>query len=337
MIDKNTSTRTETPCYALTIAELARLTGAVPSAILKATTAQDLLKRGGRQLALQPDFVRRYLAERGVDFSFRVIAHINLKGGVGKTTSTVSLASRAVQYGFRVGISDMDSQGAASLAFGVVPADDDPIFIDVWQRQEQVPMALRKLQEGLYLLPSSLENGLLDISLSNPAAQKNAVRDVCATLRQNGFDLIFIDCPPSLGAAVISSACAADIVVIPVGYDAFSLKGLALTAAEINAICETFGLAEPELRILYTQFDRRVKQSLSVLEKLRSQHGPRLLPVPIRTTTLFSRVSGSAKTVFAVAGQNSAKEDYDACLRCLLRIDTGTTAAAQSPYPDAKQ
>ena len=310
--------------YILTLAELAAAVSESEQALLRQLEPEGTFKLRGNRVGILPPYVRSFLRERGVDYSFQVIAHINLKGGVGKTTSTISLATRAAQYGFRTCILDMDSQGSATLAFGVTPQEDEPIFIDIWHRPGDMLMAaLHEIQPGLYLLPSALENGLLDISLSNPASQKNAVRGICDVLRENAFDLVLIDCPPSLGAAVISSACAADLIVIPVGFDTFSLKGLQLTVNELNAIHETFGLPKPELNVLYTLFDRRVKQSTTTLKKLTAQYGERLIPVPIRTSTQFSKATNTFNTVFAAPGQRSTKEDYDHCLRHLLNIRLG--------------
>jgi chromosome partitioning protein len=272
----------------------------------------------GNQWGVPPAEVRQWLQQNKVAYPAQILALINLKGGVGKTTSAVSLATRAAQYGFKTCVLDLDSQASATLAFGIEPQDDEPIFIDLWQNPEaMLPEALWQLQDGLYLLPSSLENGLLDVSLANPSQQKNAVRGVCRVLHEHGFELIVLDCPPSLGAAVISAACAASTLLIPVGFDAFSQKGLHLTVQEVRAICDTFGLDEPLFRVLFTQYDRRVKQAETVLARLREDYGAQLIPTPIHTTTQFAKASASGKTIFAAGGRSSAKADYDACWRYL--------------------
>ena len=307
--------------YILTLAELSELSGASEKDLIAEIGESALMRFGITRFGVPSQYVRAYLEAGGVNYHFRTLAHINLKGGVGKTTSTVSLATRAVQYGFKTCILDLDSQGSASLAFGIIAEDDDPVFIDVWQQAGTMVMgSLYEIQPGLFLLPSSLENALLDISLANPTQQKRAVKSVCEVLRENGFDLVFIDCPPSLGAAVISSACAADCVIVPVGFDVFSQKGLELTVKEIAAIRETFGLAMPELKVLYNFFDRRVKKSVEIWQQLSSSYGNQLLSTPIRTTTQFTKATHQQATVFASTARSSSKEDYDHCLRELLNI-----------------
>lgn len=264
---------------------------------------------------------RELLSGLNANLSFRTLAHINMRGGIGKTTATISLATRAAQLGYKVCILDLDSQGSASLAFRVVLADDDPVFYDVWQKPDEMLLgALREVQSGLCLLPSSLQNGLLDSALANPVSQKRAVRGVCDVLKANGFDLVIVDCPPSLGAAVISTICAAETIVVPSGADAFSMKGIQITTREIGSICETFGLPSPQIRILYSRFDRRERVSLAALERLQETYPEELLGSVIRTSSEFNKALGRSKTIFAIPGRSRAKDDYDGYVREILGI-----------------
>nr|WP_243436129.1 ParA family protein [Acanthopleuribacter pedis] len=262
------------------------------------------------------------MAVNGVDFPFRVFAHINLKGGVGKTTSVVTCAVRAAQYGFRCVVLDLDSQASASLAFDALPEDDTPIFYDVWQKPaEMLGPALKRIDSHLYLLPSSLENGLLDSSLANPRHQKKAVAEVCAELKRLGFDVVFIDCPPSLGTAVISSICAADDVVIPIGSDPFSHKGLALTLEEIEAICDTYSLPIPTRRVLFARYDKREKLAAETLARMEGAYAEFAIPVPVRVSTEFSKVLARGETLFHSQRKNPARQDYDRIVRYLFQLD----------------
>lgn len=314
------------PKYILTIDELAHLLGKEKEEISEEFKSSDLFALPGRKTGIHPLIVKEYLRDKGVDYSFKIIAHINLRGGIGKTTSTITGATRAAQYGYKVCILDLDMQGSASLAFDQVPEEDDPIFYDVWQNPSEMVMgSLKKIDENLYILPSSLDNGLLDSSLSKPVSQKNAARDVCDELKNNGFDLVLIDCPPSLNAVVISTICAADVIVIPVGSDAFSFKGLELTLGEITSICETFNIEKPEIKILFSRLDRREKLSIEALEKLQSDYKELLIPAYIRTNTEFSKALERRETIFASTRKNHAKDDYDLYVRQLLglNLDSG--------------
>lgn len=270
---------------------------------------------------LTPRQVRRILEELGFRTRFRVFSVMNLKGGVGKTTSALALASRAVQYGFRTCILDLDAQASATLALGITPDDDSPIFVDLWKAPAaQINTAIKQVAEDFYVLPSRLDNSLLDLALSSPTAQKRAVKDTCDALEAAGFDLVVIDCPPSLGAAVISASCAAHTVVIPAAGDAFSRRGIALTLQELAAIRETFALPEVQVRILFTMLDRRQKLSTQAHEGLVRSYGERVLDTPIRISTDFARSLESQRTVFASPRKSQAKSDYDRVTSTLLGL-----------------
>lgn len=310
------------PRYILTAEELGLLTQQTVTTVLKAFEQEECVKLGPGITGIPPHLLKAYLGTQGVDYTPKVIAHINLKGGTGKTTTTVSAATRAAQYGFQTCIVDMDPQGSASLTFGLLPEEDEPIFYDVWKKpSDMVVGSLKKIDDFLYLLPSSLENELLDIEIMNPELQKRAVRGVCEELIKHGFDLIMIDCPPSLGIGVISTICAADIVVVPVGSDAFSRRGLELTINEILSICKTFQLDLPSVKILYTRFDRRLKISINRLKELFNQYRQLLLSTPIRTSSEFAKALERQETVFASARKSVAKNDYDRYVRHLLGLD----------------
>jgi chromosome partitioning protein len=202
---------------------------------------------------------------------------------------------------------------------GVEAGHDDAIFYDLWSKPaEHLPGALYEIQPGLLLLPSSLENSLLDSSLQHPALQKNAVRDVCAVLRQQDADLVVLDCPPSLGAATISALSAAHRLIIPVGTDAFSFKGLALTLSELAAITETFNLSPPERTVLLSRYDQREALARQAWERLQREYPKLLAPRPIRTSSLFGKALEERNTLFAGYRQHPVREDYEIVIRTLL-------------------
>ena len=309
--------------YILTTLDLSKITEKTIGEVKNNLRQEQFVPLSGNKLGVPSSLVKEYLSDNGIDYSFRVIVFANMKGGVGKTTSAVTIATRAVQYGFKTCILDMDSQGSASFSFDMMPGDDDPIFCDIWQNPDKMVMgALKEIEENLYLMPSSLNNGLLDLNLINPASQKNAVTNVCQTLKNNDFDLIIVDCPPSLGAAVISSVCAADIITIPVCSDAFSIKGLQLVLSETQSICSTFNLDMPRIEILYTKFDKRTGLSEEVFRELSSQYEEFLFSKPIRTSTEFSKALGKNETIFASPRKSNSKEDYDHFVKHLLKLNS---------------
>ncbi|MGK5090750.1 ParA family protein [Deltaproteobacteria bacterium TL4] len=310
-----------TPQYLLTLEEMAQLLNCSSTKLSKKLKIKLSSESSSNKITLTPQVVKQHLQQCGYPYAFRIIANINLRGGIGKTTCTITTASRAAQYGFKTCILDLDAQGSTSHAFDQTPDEEEPIFYDIWQKPaEQVMGAVKQVDEFLYILPSSLQNALLDMSLSSPAAQKNAVRQVCEELRKNHFDLILIDCPPSLGAAVISSICAATMIVIPVWGDPFSFKGADLTLQELNSICETFGLPIPKIKLLFSRYDKREKIAAETLERLQTIYKDYFIPTIIRTSTEFSKALQRQETIFASNLKNVAKDDYDAFVRELLGL-----------------
>jgi chromosome partitioning protein len=259
-----------------------------------------------------------------------VAAFVNLKGGVGKTTLLTHMAARAWQYGLSLCVVDLDPQASSTLALVGEPPENAPVFLDLWQAaDEPLHASLMHVAPGLTLLPSSLDNTLLDGHLAHPSQQKRAVRGVCERLQARGADLILIDCPPTLGTAVISTLCAADEVLIPVCADAFSMKGLKLTTGELAAICETFALPGPRVRALFNRHDRRERLHQQALQDLAREHADVLMASVVRTTTHFSRALAERGSVFVNPSRSTAAQDVDAALRELL----GLSAARAESSP----
>ena len=305
--------------YVVSVEDLAKETGWTVEKVLSQLTPEELVSRVGGRMAVLPEASRRLLKLAGRKFPFRVMTCANLKGGIGKTTTALALATRAASLGYRTVVVDLDPQASASLAFGVEAQEGDAIFLDLWSKPEDhLPGALYQIQPGLSLLPSSLENSLLDSNLVHPSMQKKAVREVTQVLRKAGFDLVVLDCPPSLGAATISALSAADRLIIRVGSDAFSFKGLALTLAELEAIADTFNLPLPERSVLFVRYDQRETIARNALERLRREYKKYLAPKPIRTSSIFGKVLEERTTIFYRARKHPVREDYIAFFRTIL-------------------
>ena len=281
-----------------TEADYAKPTSAVPSALVRETLKQGNLLPPGQ-----------------------VVAFINLKGGTGKTTSAVTTAWRCGDYGLRCCLIDIDAQASASFLMAKEHLEQARPFIEIWDKPDDVNSSLIQVNPQLSLLPSSLDNSLLDLQLAKPLHQKTAIRNTCDQLFNQGHDLIIIDCPPSLGAGVISAICAADILVIPTTADSFAVRGIDLTLNEAASISTTFGLNLPDALILLTHHDRRVRMCEEVFEQLKDNYGARLVGQPIRTSSSFARAQQRGISVFDISRAKNVQGDYNFFIRTLLNLN----------------
>ncbi|MCH8566693.1 MAG: ParA family protein [Balneolales bacterium] len=269
---------------------------------------------------IPPLLMREMLEKAGMRFPFKTIAHLNMRGGIGKTTATVSLGARASQYGFKTCIVDLDPQASATYSL-CQPSDDQLVTADIWESDDPVPdEALIKLSETLDLLPSSLDNSVLEDEWNNPEIQKTAVVRLINRLKQRGYDLILFDAPPSLNCIVISIIAAVRIVVVPVWSDPFSLRGLGLIFQEAQQISRAFKLSPPDLFVLYAKYDGRLNITRQVYREIDEKYPGRMLNTIIRTSTEFSKAAMNGKSVFKRGVSNPATQDYDAYTRELLKI-----------------
>jgi len=273
---------------------------------------------------ISPDEAQRVLKSAGLFASGRTISFINLKGGTGKTTSAVTTATRASDFGFRAVVLDLDAQASATFMLAPQEIDQAKPFIEIWDKPAQISDILIEVSPWLSLLPSSLDNSLLDIHLSKPLSQKTAIKDACSHMHTMGHDLVVIDCPPSLGTGVISAICASDTLVIPTTPDNFSLRGIDLTIEETGAIAETFGLPKPQIKILLTHYDRRIKLSDAVYRHLQDKYADMLIQQPIRISSAYAQAQEQGKTVFQFAKAKKVQADYHALTTELLRLNGST-------------
>lgn len=305
--------------YALSKRELKRMINNGFKKFSSAAKINDLLKIQGTHIP--PEHVRSAFKSLGVNYSPQSIAHLNMRGGIGKTTASLSLASRAVQYGFKTCILDLDPQASATYALFPGITEEHLVVADIWKNSEDLlHESLVEVSKDFYLLPSSLDNSVLDDEWDNPAIQRTAVKQILDKLKSEGFDLIVIDAPPSLNCIVISVIAAVDTIIVPVWSDPFSVRGLDILINETAQITTAFKLKEPLIHILFALYDSRLNLSKSVYQSLKKKYPKRLLKSRIRTSTEFSKSIHKQETIFRKNLKNVATIDYDAYVSEVLSL-----------------
>ena len=246
----------------------------------------------------------------------RVIALCNQKGGVGKTTTTINTAAALAEYGRKVLLVDFDPQGALSRGLGVEAEEGKTIYELMLDRKlKAADVIVHTEVEGLDLIPANIQLSAAEIQLvAEPGREKilaNVLRSVLGD-----YDLVMIDCQPSLGLLTVNALTAAHGVMIPVACDYFALKGLELL------INNTVELVRERLNdklkidgILATMFDPRTLHSRNILNQLNEEYGNTVFRSVIKMTVKFKDSSSRGRPVTQYAPSSEAAELYRAVAR----------------------
>ena len=251
-----------------------------------------------------------------------ILALCNQKGGVGKTTTTINLGAALTEFGRKVLLVDFDPQGALSVGLGVNPLDlDQTIYNALMERDVSADDVLLKTNAGMDLLPSNIDLSAAEVQLVGEVAREQVLKRVLEPLVDD-YDVILIDCQPSLGLLTINALTAADGVIIPLECEYFSLRGVALLIQTIEKVSERLN---PQLElegILATMYDSRTLHGREVLGRVVQAFGDKVFHTVINRTVRFpeTTVAGEPITTFASSsvGANAYRDlAREVVARCL--------------------
>jgi chromosome partitioning protein len=250
----------------------------------------------GRPLAAYPD--PEPLIEHG---PARIVAICNQKGGVGKTTTTINLGAALAEQGRRVLLVDFDPQGALSVGLGIQPHDiDQTIYNLLMERDVTVHDVLFSTNvEGMDLLPSNIDLSGAEVQLVHEVGREYVLGGVLKPVVQD-YDMILIDCQPSLGLLTINALACANSVLIPLECEYFAMRGVALLMETIDKVSQRLN---PELTIdglLGTMYDSRTLHTREVLASIVNGFGDKVFHTVINRTVRFpdATVAGEPITSF---------------------------------------
>ena len=240
-----------------------------------------------------------------------VLAVMNQKGGVGKTTTTINLGAALAQAGAKVLLVDFDPQGALSVGLGLNPnALDLTIYNLLLDRT--VDLANVKAQskiEGLDVLPANIDLSAAEVLLVSEVAREQALMRALASAKDI-YNYILIDCPPSLGLLTINALTAADGVLIPLECEFFALKGMTLLMETIGKVKERLN---PELEIngiLPTMLDNRTIHGREVLSRVTDAFGDKLFKTVIHKTIRFAEAPVAGEPILTYAPTSVGAQEY---------------------------
>ncbi len=258
----------------------------------------------------------------------RVIAMCNQKGGVGKTTTTINLGAALAEYGRKVLLVDFDPQGSLSVGLGLNPHDMElSIYNLLMQRDVSLDEVIVETNvPGMDLLPSNIDLSAAEVQLVHEVAREQTLARVLAPAAAD-YDVILIDCQPSLGLLTVNALTASDGVIVPLECEYFALRGVALLKNTIDKVQERLN---PKLRIdgvLGTMFDGRTLHGREVLERLVQAWGDTVFHTVIRRTVKFSDSTVAGEPITTYAGASAGAQAYRQLAKeVLARVETGDPA-----------
>ncbi len=240
----------------------------------------------------------------------RIIAMCNQKGGVGKTTTTINLAASLAKYGRKVLVVDFDPQGALSAGLGIPNHDVTTIYDLLLDTKRDAHEAIvASTVEGLDVIPANIDLSAAEVHLVNEVARETILSRV---LRQvsNEYDVILVDCQPSLGLLTVNALTAAHGVLIPMECEFFALRGVALLIETIEKVRDRLNPTLQLDGLLATMYDGRTLHSREVLERVVDAFGGDVLETVIGRTVKFPDASVAGEAIIQFAPEHAAAQAY---------------------------
>ncbi len=248
-----------------------------------------------------------------------VLAVCNQKGGVGKTTTTINLGAALAEYGRRVLLVDGDPQGALSVGLGLNPMTFDLTLYDLLMRSdvESADAVSKTNVDGLDLLPSNIDLSAAEVRLVSEVGREHALARALKPLLPN-YDIVLIDCQPSLGLLTVNALSAADGVLVPLECEYFALRGVALLMETIDKVHDRLNDRLELAGILATMHDGRTLHGRQVLERVIEAFPDHVFHTVISRTVRFPETTAAGEPITSYASSSAGAGAYRALARELL-------------------
>jgi len=259
----------------------------------------------------------------------KVWAVANQKGGVGKTTTVVSLAGIFDKQGKRTLIVDLDPHGSVTSYFGNDPDSLENSVYRLFNNTGEIGSIILDTEvPNIKLLPASTALATLDRQLGSHEGKGLVLKKSIATVKDD-FDYVLIDCPPLLGILMVNALAACEYLLIPVQTEFLALKGLERMVTTIKMITQAQKQKLPSL-IIPTMFDRRTRSAIQILRTLREKYGNDVWSDVIPVDTKFREASQRGLPLPTLSSSSRGSIAYDKLSQYLYEKDTPTLKLVNS-------
>jgi len=249
----------------------------------------------------------------------RVIAVANQKGGVAKTTTVASLAAGLVELDRRVLVVDLDPQACLTFSLGLDPETVEISAHDVLLGRVSAGMAVVRTKDGVDLLPATIELAGCEAMLLTKTGREYTLRAALDELRTD-YDVILLDCAPSLGVLTINALTAADEVLVPLQCETLSHRGVGQLLDTVHDVQRLTNRELSVLGVLPTLFDGRTAHARAVLADVAGRYGLPVLEPPIAKSVRFAEAPAAGRSILRTAGRTPGAQAYRTLARTLAGL-----------------
>ncbi|MFT4221324.1 MAG: ParA family protein [Microbacterium sp.] len=248
----------------------------------------------------------------------RIVSLCNQKGGVGKTTTTINLAAALADYGRKVLAVDFDPQGALSAGLGIQTHDVTTVYdLLVDSKRDPRDAILPTAVANLDVIPANIDLSAAEVQLVNEVARESILSRVLRKVAPD-YDVVFIDCQPSLGLLTVNALTASHGVLIPLECEYFALRGVALLIETVDKVRDRLNPTLQLDGLLATMYDGRTLHSREVLGRVVDAFGDDVLETVIGRTVKFPDASVSGMPITEFAPEHKAAQAYRRLARELV-------------------